>query len=214
LNPRTRRWLVAVGVFGVIGWRVGLVRFWIFSAICLGAAAYMLAIVDPTLMKERLKPAGRSADAGALAAIRLIAAVQFVVTLADIGGLHFSDSVPGWLHAAGLAIMAAAFLLLARSMAANRFFSTAIRIQNDRGHQVVSRGPYALVRHPGYAAMIVAIPAAAIGLGSWWGFVLALLYSAGIARRALIEDRFLRQNLPGYSDYAARVRYRLVPGLV
>src|SRR5262249_14873370 len=161
-------------------------------------------------MAERLKPAGRSADAGALFTIRLIAAAHIAVTLLDIGGLHFSDTGPAWLHVAGLATFAVGLVFLARAVAAKRFFSTALRIQDDRGHRVVSGGPYAIVRHPGYAAMIVAIPADALGLGSWWGFALALAYSALIARRAMIEDRFLQENLPGYAEYASRVRYRLV----
>ena len=213
-GPRVRRWILAIGVFGLIGWRIGLVRFWVFSAICLASVVYMLSIVDPTLMQERLKPAGKSADAGALITIRLVAAAHVLVTLLDIGGLHFSDTVPGWLHVAGLAVFAAALVFLAHAMAANRFFSTAVRIQDDRGHRVVSQGPYAVVRHPGYAAMIVAIPADALGLGSWWGFALALLYAALIARRVMVEDRFLHENLPGYAEYASRVRYRLVPGVV
>lgn len=214
MSATVRRWLLVIGVFALIGWRVGLVRFWVFSAICLSAAAYMLSIVDPTLMAERLKPAGKSADAAALVTIRLVAAAHVGITLLDIGGLHFSDTVPGWLHVAGLMMFALALVFLANAMAANRFFSTAVRIQDDRGHRVVSDGPYSIVRHPGYAAMIVAIPADALGLGSWWGFALALVYSALIARRAMIEDQFLQRNLPGYSDYAMRVRYRLVPGLL
>jgi len=214
LSARVRRWILAIAAFALIGWRIDLVRFWVFGAICFAGVAYLLSIVDPTLMDERLKPGGRSADAGALVTIRLVAAAHVLVTLLDIGGLHFSDTVPDWLHVAGLAVYAAALIFLAHAMAANRFFSTAVRIQDDRGHRVVSDGPYGVVRHPGYAAMMVAIPADALGLGSWWGFALALLYAALIARRVFVEDRFLRSNLPGYSEYAGRVRYRLIPGLV
>lgn len=98
-------------------------------------------------------------------------------------------------------------------MVVNRFFSTAIRIQTDRAHQVVSRGPYAVVRHPGYLGMIVAAPASVLALGSWWALAPALAYSALVARRVATEDHFLHERLDGYPAYATRVRYRLIPGV-
>jgi protein-S-isoprenylcysteine O-methyltransferase Ste14 len=98
-------------------------------------------------------------------------------------------------------------------MMANRFFSAVVRIQHDRGHRVVDSGPYAHARHPGYAGMIVAVPASALVLGSWAGVAVALVYSAMIVRRVLFEDAFLRKHLDGYQAYTERVRYRLVPGV-
>lgn len=214
MSPRAQRWIFAIGVFGLIGWRIGLVRVWIFCAICLIAAAYVFSIVDPTLMRERMRPAGKSADAGALLAIRIVAAIQLFAAFADITYFHFSDNMPDWLHAVGLVVFAAGLFLLARAMAANKFFSTAVRVQDERGHRVVSQGPYGIVRHPGYLAMIVVVPAEALALGSWSALVFAMVYSALIARRVMIEDRFLHQNLDGYAQYASRVRYRLLPGVV
>ena len=81
-------------------------------------------------------------------------------------------------------VFAASIALAARAMASNRFFSVAVRVQTDRGHRVVSEGPYALIRHPGYLAMSVAAPASALALGSWWALAPALAYSALIVRRA------------------------------
>lgn len=98
-------------------------------------------------------------------------------------------------------------------MRENRFFSAVVRIQDDRGHRVVDSGPYAVVRHPGYAGMIVGIPASGLALGSWVGCAIALGYSALILRRVSFEDRFLQRNLAGYTDYAARVRSRVIPGV-
>jgi protein-S-isoprenylcysteine O-methyltransferase Ste14 len=96
-------------------------------------------------------------------------------------------------------------------MVSNRFFSTAVRIQLDRGHVVETGGPYRYVRHPGYVGAIVGT--FALVLGSLWallpGVVLAVLF---VVRTAL-EDRTLRRKLPGYEVYAGRVRYRLVPGV-
>ena len=188
--------------------------FGIFVAICLAFILYARSIMDRTLMSERLKPAGPTADPVALAAIRLAAVSQLVFAVLDTSVLHVSDGMPVLVHVAGFVLFGGGLLLLARSMAANKFFSTSVRIQEDRGHRVVSQGPYGVVRHPGYVGMIVAVPGSALGLGSWWALAIALVYSALIARRVMVEDRFLQQNLPGYSEYASRVRYRLIPGVV
>ncbi|HXG56734.1 MAG TPA: isoprenylcysteine carboxylmethyltransferase family protein, partial [Vicinamibacterales bacterium] len=92
-------------------------------------------------------------------------------------------------------------------------FSSVVRIQEDRGHRLVDTGPYALIRHPGYAGMIPSIPLGALALGSWLAFVVALAYSLLILRRVRFEDGFLQRNLAGYEAYTHRVRYRLVPGV-
>jgi protein-S-isoprenylcysteine O-methyltransferase Ste14 len=98
-------------------------------------------------------------------------------------------------------------------MAANRFFSPVVRVQSERGHRVIDVGPYARMRHPGYLGMAVFAPMAALALGSWWALVPAGLYTTLILRRAAVEDRFLHGHLPGYAEYAARVRFRILPGI-
>ena len=102
--------------------------------------------------------------------------------------------------------------LVVQSMRANRFFSAVVRIQTERGHRVIDRGPYGTVRHPGYLGMIVSVLCSGLALGSWLGFALAALYAALILRRVFFEDAFLQANLEGYADYARRVPYRLIPG--
>jgi protein-S-isoprenylcysteine O-methyltransferase Ste14 len=99
------------------------------------------------------------------------------------------------------------------AMVVNRFFSPAIYVQTERGHQVVSSGPYRLIRHPGYLAMALIVGFAAVALGSWWALLPAGGYAVLILNRAAREDRFLQAELPGYRDYAKRVRYRLLPGI-
>ncbi len=98
-------------------------------------------------------------------------------------------------------------------MQANRFFSTFVRIQEDRGHHVVTTGPYRFVRHPGYAGAIVGSLALPLALGSLWALIPAAIGSAGFALRTHREDRMLRDELPGYLEYSRRVRWRLLPGL-
>ena len=185
---------------------------WAFIAIWAAAVTYGLLIIDDDLAKERFRPPTRGADSSALRIIRLLAVGQLIVGALDIGHWHLT-AVPSWLRVVGLIGMAGGFALVFHSMAANRFFSAVVRIQNDRGHTVVDRGPYAVIRHPGYAGMITSVPLSALAIGSWIGVALAVLYSALIFRRVFFEDAFLRSNLAGYADYAHRVPYRLVPGL-
>ena len=116
-------------------------------------------------------------------------------------------------HITALIGVAAGLGLVLWAMAVNRFFSPAVRIQEERGHHVITSGPYRLVRHPGYAGMIVAALCSGPALGSWWAILPIAAYILLILRRAAVEDRFLQAELRGYADYARRVRSRLVPGI-
>jgi protein-S-isoprenylcysteine O-methyltransferase Ste14 len=99
-------------------------------------------------------------------------------------------------------------------MRVNRFFSSVVRIQTDRGQQVVTTGPYAFIRHPGYAAGILIIAASGPALGSWLAAALVVILSLPfLLYRVITEDRILQVELAGYSDYAARVQWRLFPGV-
>jgi protein-S-isoprenylcysteine O-methyltransferase Ste14 len=141
----------------------------------------------------------------------------FLVTVGfaamDVGRLHRSDGVPAPVSIIALAVFAAALAFQMWAMITNPFFSPVTRIQAERGHHVVTRGPYRFLRHPGYLAMLVATPASALAIGSW----LALIPSAGfcglIVRRACGEDEFLKRNLAGYIDYTEHVRGGLFPRL-
>lgn len=112
--------------------------------------------------------------------------------------------VAGVLLAGGIAIALWA-------MAVNPFFSATVRIQTDRGHTVIDRGPYRCIRHPGYAGMVVTTLAGPPLLGTLWGFVPAALLVAAMVVRTALEDRTLHAGLAGYAEYAARVRFRIVP---
>lgn len=98
-------------------------------------------------------------------------------------------------------------------MAANPFFSTAIRIQTNRSHKLVTGGPYRLIRHPGYLAMMIIMPAMVLAIGSQAALIAALCYSALILWRTKMEDEFLTNRLAGYAECTARVPRRLIPGL-
>jgi len=114
---------------------------------------------------------------------------------------------------AALALFLSGYAFALWAMRVNAFFSTMVRIQRERGHRVVDRGPYRFVRHPGYAGALLAHLALPLALGSLWGLVPAALGCAGVALRIVGEERTLRGGLAGYTEYAARVRWRLVPGI-
>jgi protein-S-isoprenylcysteine O-methyltransferase Ste14 len=104
-------------------------------------------------------------------------------------------------------------VLFAWAMASNKFFSSVVRIQQDRGHMVQTGGPYRFVRHPGYAGMVVSALATPLALGSLWALIPAALLIAVMVVRTALEDKTLQRELAGYMDYARQVRYRLLPGV-
>lgn len=118
-------------------------------------------------------------------------------------------STPGQLAAAAMLLLSLA--LQSWSMCANKFFSSVVRIQGDRGHSVCTRGPYAWVRHPGYVGFAVQGIAESVLLQSSWGMGCALFLVVMLAIRTVLEDAFLRTHLPGYAAYSQRVRCRWVP---
>lgn len=105
------------------------------------------------------------------------------------------------------------FALAVWAMIANKFFAALVRIQTERGHQVVTGGPYRIVRHPGYAGGLVAYLATPFALGSWWALIPALLTVVGLIARTALEDRTLLRELRGYRAYTERTRSRLIPGV-
>jgi protein-S-isoprenylcysteine O-methyltransferase Ste14 len=185
---------------------------WAWLTVWAAVMTYALSAMGEGLARERFAPPDPGADRIALRFIRLIAVAHLALGALDGGRWHlFPVAAP--LRLVGLAGMAAFGALVFRSMVANRFFSAVVRVQRDRGHQVVDVGPYAMVRHPGYLGMMLSVPCSGLVLGSWLAVAAGLVYAAMMLRRVVFEDGFLRVNLEGYADYRTRVRYRLVPGL-
>ena len=130
------------------------------------------------------------------------------------------DERLGWAPALGFGMQAGAFglmalgdLLFAWAMSTNQFFSAVVRIQSERGHVVVSGGPYRFVRHPGYVGMLLSSLATPLMLGSLWGLIPAVVLAGVMVYRTAREDATLRDELAGYVDYTQRVKYRLLPGI-
>lgn len=136
-----------------------------------------------------------------------------VVAGLDVGRFDWSGVVPLAVQVGGLTGVAAGSGLLLWAVAVNRFFAPAVRLQSERGQVVVQSGPYALLRHPSYAGIILGCLCTGPALGSWWAILPALGCVGLLVRRTALEDHFLGANLPGYTDYSKRVRYRLLPGV-
>ncbi|HRF48999.1 MAG TPA: isoprenylcysteine carboxylmethyltransferase family protein [Anaerolineales bacterium] len=114
---------------------------------------------------------------------------------------------------AALAALLGGYALGTWALVENTFFSGTVRIQSDRGHRVVSTGPYGWVRHPGYVGAWLAFAASAVILDGVWAWVAVAILTMALVVRTHLEDQTLRRKLVGYAEYAARVRYRLVPGI-
>lgn len=138
-------------------------------------------------------------------------AVLITAGLDERFGWSAPISMSLWVGGLALAFCSQMFVLWA--MASNSFFATTVRIQNDRGHNVVSSGPYAFVRHPGYLGSIIFNLTLPLVLDSVWTLIPALLTIALIVARTSLEDQTLQDELPGYREYAMTVRYRLFPGI-
>jgi len=202
----------AVLLFGLAG-RWDLPLLWAYLAVFSAITLLVLRVVDSDRIRERLRPDVDGVDRHMPTLARLFVLAHIVIGALDVGRFHWSDTVAVPLRVAGLATYALALTWVTWALAVNRFFTPAVRIQTERGHRLVRTGPYALVRHPGYAGMSIGLPASALALGSWWAMVPALAYSALVLRRSAIEDAFLTSHLDGYREYKGQVRYRLFPGL-
>jgi protein-S-isoprenylcysteine O-methyltransferase Ste14 len=125
----------------------------------------------------------------------------------------WSPEFPLWLIVIGFILISLGYAFAAWALAENRFFSSVVRIQTDRGHVVCDSGPYWFVRHPGYAGSILSLFGIVLALGSVWTLIPAAVASIITVIRTVLEDQTLQEELPGYRDYARSVRFRLIPGI-
>ncbi|MFK4500673.1 protein-S-isoprenylcysteine O-methyltransferase Ste14 [Bradyrhizobium japonicum] len=191
---------------------------WVFLATCalLGPlCGWWLYRVDPALLAERLRPVLQRDQPAADKAFMIVFAIAMLAWLAAMGldrRTQFSD-MPVALQALGLLLFVLSTLFILWVFRENSFAAPVVKLQADRAQRVVSTGPYAHVRHPMYSGMILFFAGVPLLLGSWWGLVMAPVIVVLFAVRIGIEERTLREGLPGYSNYMTRVRYRLLPGV-
>jgi protein-S-isoprenylcysteine O-methyltransferase Ste14 len=149
--------------------------------------------------------------------VGLVAVLFYFVGIFVVAGLDerftWTDHMPLTVQIAAFVIWALGSGLFGWAMYTNAFFSSVVRIQDDRGHQVCDSGPYRFVRHPGYVGACLQSLATPLMLGSWWALIPSALAVLFFAFRTAMEDRTLQDELDGYREYAGRVRYRLLPGV-
>lgn len=172
----------------------------------------------PGLMAERqnMKKIKSSAKAWDKVLAPLMA-LSVVFPLVIVAGLDhhrgWSPEFPLWLIVLGFILISLGYAFATWALVENRFFSSTVRIQTERGHVVCDSGPYRIVRHPGYAGNIPPLMGIVLALGSVWALIPAAVALIITVIRAALEDRTLQEELPGYREYARRVHYRLIPGI-
>jgi protein-S-isoprenylcysteine O-methyltransferase Ste14 len=174
-------------------------------------------LVDPELVSERVQMGGK----GVNHIDRVLASVSFafiypltlIVAGLDIGRYHWTQSFPFVIQIIAMILYTFGNLLGRWAMVSNKYFSTFVRIQEDRDHEVESGGPYRYIRHPGYAGIILAAMTLPLAIGSVYAIAPAVVGCIGFVVRTALEDKTLISGLKGYRDYTSKVRYRLLPGV-
>lgn len=193
---------------------------WVFSFLATIAGVGSRIAAErrhPGIMAERFR-LGRGQDVKrwdrVLAPLMAFTLLYPLVVVAAVD--HFfgwTTALPTWVNIVALIAIGLGYGVAVWALVENRFFSAMTRIQADRGHEVCDTGPYQYVRHPGYAGNILPLFAIGLALDSWWALVPGLFALGVSIVRTVLEDRALLDELPGYEEYASRVRYRLVPGI-
>jgi protein-S-isoprenylcysteine O-methyltransferase Ste14 len=207
--------ITSVCLFGAAG-RLDWSNGWVLLALNFGASVATTALLwqNTELLAERRNiKAGKSWDKPIVGIVVLLGPVATWITAGLDARFRWSDGMPPWAFLAGIAVAVLAAALIAWAMRTNQFFSSVVRIQKDRGHAVVTGGPYRFIRHPGYAGMAAFTLATPFILNSRWAFAPAAATAAVTVLRTALEDRTLHNELDGYANYAHNVKYKLAPAI-
>ena len=202
--------IILLGSAGKVDW----IYAWLYIASSLLIIIINVFILPPELISERgrTKENVEKWDRMISGLIIFPWLALYIVSGLDIRfGLSFE--LAAWIHITGLVIYLLGNAFVSWAMISNIYFSTAVRIQYDRGHTVTNSGPYRLIRHPGCMGMIIYLLASPIILGSIWALIPASLTVILFIIRTVLEDNTLKNKLEGYKEYAERVKYRLIPGI-
>jgi protein-S-isoprenylcysteine O-methyltransferase Ste14 len=213
-------WIVSIGALlflsaGTLDWP----NAWIFMGeFVVGGLAVTLWLAwrDPGLLKERMGGPFQKGqafwDKVFMAFIIVVWFAWLVLMALDAKRWNLSH-MPKALNYAGAVLIPIGFFIVWLTFRENSFAAPVIKIQKDRGQRVISTGPYRIVRHPMYAGGLLYMIGMPFLLGSWLGVLVLPMILGALSVRIFIEEAALRKGLPGYGDYAARVRYRLIPGV-
>jgi protein-S-isoprenylcysteine O-methyltransferase Ste14 len=186
---------------------------WVYMTLFTYLAVFTMLVLPSDLAMERMNP-GEGVKKWDYVFVAFYTPMTFVIpalSAADAHRFHLSPGLPVSINAAAFLFIFFGTSLLVRSTWINQYFSSVIRIQNDRGQKVIQDGPYQIVRHPGYLGGMVIYLFLPPALNSLLGYAGAIPLIAALIIRTYFEDRTLQQELDGYRDYANIVKYRLIP---
>jgi protein-S-isoprenylcysteine O-methyltransferase Ste14 len=207
--------LIALALFlpaGTVLWPAG----WIFLLLLLGFTVVNIGLLfkfNPGLLQERLslsQPNLKTSDKVLTAVNGLLGLAWFILMPLDAVRFRLSH-VPLFLQIVGANVLVGFMPLAILTFRENAFLSTMVRVQKERGQTVISTGPYHYVRHPLYSSALLFFLGTPLLLGSWYGLLFVPIVIAGLVGRTLLEERVLREELPGYDAYMAQVKYRFIP---
>ena len=192
-----------------------VIGLWTFFSIVM---SMFLSRHDPDLLAERMKLLPIQKDQKAWDKLMMlfftIAGIAlYIVPGFDVIRYQWTEPLPVWLEIIAMLIHLPCFWFLWWVMRENTYLSQVVKIDNERGHQVITSGPYAIVRHPMYLVVIVLLFAVPVALGSRYSLILALILTLLIIVRTYFEDQTLHEELQGYPEYAKKTTYRLMPGV-
>jgi protein-S-isoprenylcysteine O-methyltransferase Ste14 len=222
-NLNRTAWLALAGLVAVLGLLLfvpaGSIDYWqawvflILFALSSAAITFYLMKVDPALLARRMRGGPAAEKESSQRIIMTIVVVAYVAMFVVSGLDHrfeWSD-VPVPVTIAGDVLVIVGFFIEFLVFRENTFTSATIEVVAEQ--TVVSTGPYALVRHPMYSGGLLMLFGTPPALGSWWGLLPFMAIALAILWRLLDEEQILSRNLPGYVEYRARVRSRLIPGI-
>jgi protein-S-isoprenylcysteine O-methyltransferase Ste14 len=213
--------IISLAGMGVaLFWSAGKIDWWpawaslVVMLGWLAATAYIIYKFNPGLLKDRLesRKGAKTWDAVIVSSMGLVTLIRYII--AGLDERHgWSGEFPIFVQIIAFFICALGYALFTWATASNAFFSRVLRIQSERGHQVVSSGPYHYVRHPAYLGAILYELAVSFLYASWWAMIVSTVSAILLIIRTGLEDSTLQNELLGYGDYARKVKYRLIPGI-
>ncbi len=198
---------------GTVNWTAGWAMVIVMAGWVIGMAIVVIPHY-PELLAERVGPkkGAKTWDTVLLSLYGLAMMIVWIVAGFDVR-YGWSSEIGTVAQAAAMLIVIAGHSLVVWATGVNAFFSQVVRIQTERGHTVVTSGPYQLVRHPAYTGSVLLVMGSPIMLGSWWALIPSVICAVLMIARTVLEDKTLQAELPGYTAYAQRTRYRLLPGV-
>lgn len=203
----------------VCGWDLGWWQAWVFFVLIVTSGIGGRIWAEhrhPGILAERFNFKAQDVKSWDKVIAPLMA-LSLSFPLVIVAGLDhqfvWSPIFPIWMNLLGFVLVAFGYAFATWALIENRFFSSFVRIQKDREHVVCSSGPYRIVRHPGYAGNILALPGIVLALGSVWTLIPVVIAIIIAVIRTQLEDRTLQKELKGYKEYVQQVRYRLISGI-